>query len=70
MRIDLYTKSVLTVIAVCLLWIAFGRGEPVVSAQAGRQKVILVGWEDEFDHTHDLPLGSFGSAPIPVHLDK
>ena len=51
MRIDLYTKVVLTVIAVCLVWISLGGPSVLtpVSAQvrtSGYQRVVLAGWSD------------------------
>jgi len=48
MRVDLYTKMVLTVIAVCLVWIALGGPGlfPAVQAQGNNvQNVRVVGWE-------------------------
>ena len=46
MKIDLYTKAVLTVIALCLIWICVNGATPVANAQAGPQPaptpVILV----------------------------
>ena len=59
MTVDRYTKVVLTVIAVCLVWIAFG-GQSVttpVSAQVG-ERVILAGWVDQ--------RGSFQAFPAPI----
>jgi hypothetical protein len=48
MSIDRYTKVVLTVIAVCLVWIATGGPSlmPAASAQILPQRVIVIGWED------------------------
>lgn len=45
MKIDLYTKSILSVIAACLLWLCFGALTPTASAQASAQKVVVVGWD-------------------------
>lgn len=45
MKIDLYTKAVLTVIALCLIWICVNGATPVARAQAGPPQptpVILV----------------------------
>jgi hypothetical protein len=36
MRVDAYTKAVLTVIAACLMWICLNGVTPVASAQAGQ----------------------------------
>jgi hypothetical protein len=42
---DIYTRVVLSIIALCLIWIGFGRATPVVSAQAEPQKVVVAGWD-------------------------
>lgn len=50
MRIDAYTKAVLTVIAVCLVWLAIGGPAllPAVQAQGNNvQNVRVVGWGQE-----------------------
>lgn len=46
--VDRYTKLVLTVIAICLAWIALGGPSlsTAVEAQVG-ERVILAGWIDE-----------------------
>jgi len=51
MRPDPYTKTVLTVIAGCLLWLcAMQTGRPLAAQQAltlekaGPQPVVIVGW--------------------------
>ena len=36
MKVDFYTKAVLTVIAACLVWICVNGAMPVASAQAGK----------------------------------
>ena len=51
MKIDLYTKAILTVIAMCLVWISLGGPSVLtpVSAQvrtSGYQRVVLAGWTD------------------------
>lgn len=47
MSVDRYTKLVLTVIAVCLMWIAAGGPSLItpVKAQTG-DRVLLAGWVD------------------------
>lgn len=47
MRIDLYTKSVLTVIAACLVYLCLGKPSVLTTAQAQAQpsRVIIAGWE-------------------------
>ena len=49
MSVDRYTKVVLTVIAVCLVWLSLGGPSLIapVSAQADDERVILAGWVDE-----------------------
>jgi hypothetical protein len=61
MAVDRYTKVVLTVIAVCLVWLSFG-GSPAtpVSAQSG-ERVLLAGWVDEKGNIVSFP------APSPVY---
>jgi len=48
MAVDRYTKLVLTVIAVCLVWLSLGGPSLItpVSAQVG-DRVILAGWLDQ-----------------------
>ena len=57
MRIDAYTKAVLTIIAVALVWIAAGGPSliPGVEAQASSQRVVIVGWEDRLGYGYTLP---------------
>lgn len=47
---DIYTKAMLSVIALCLVWLCFNHVTPVASAQAEPQKVVVVG----------------GDRPLPV----
>ena len=63
MRIDLYTRAVLTVIAVCLVWMALGGPSLLqsVSAQqaqqnqfSGYERVLIYGWIDEAGKEHRL----------------
>ena len=78
MRTDTYTKFVLTVIAVCLIWIAAGSRSliPAVQAQGdGVTRVKIVGWDrwmrDEphvrisgwIDHN-----GQKQNFPVPVRV--
>ena len=72
MRPDPYTKTVLTVIAGCLLWLcAMQTGRPLAAQQAqtlekaAPQPVVIVGWG-----TPNLPvtLMSVPAAPIDVRL--
>lgn len=62
MRIDFYTKFVLTVIAVCLVWLSLGGRSllSVASAQAQRpaktvteyERVHIAGWVDDAGQIH------------------
>ena len=58
MRIDFYTRAVLTVIALCLVWIAIGGPSllPAVEAQQATTRVVIVGYER-------------GNLPLPVQVE-
>jgi hypothetical protein len=57
MRLDLYTKTVLTVIALCLIWIAAQGHSLIPVAQAeGATRVVIVGYETSGGQTLPLPL--------------
>lgn len=60
MAVDRYTKLVLTVIAVCLVWLSFG-GSPStpVSAQQNGDRIFLAGWVDENGMIRKLPAVPF-----------
>ena len=68
MRIDVYTKTVLTVIAVCLVWMAIG-GPPLfagVQAQgSGIQNVRVVGWGNGSSAVADVQVVGW-RAPLPL----
>lgn len=71
MRIDLYTKMILTVIAACLVWLCISGTPlaPVVQAQPARQEVVVVGWIDGEGDSYRLPKpGTFtrNTAALPV----
>jgi hypothetical protein len=57
MAVDRYTKAVLTVIAVCLVWLSFGGSSPVarVNAQISEQRVIVTGWMDQNGAVRPFP---------------
>ncbi len=76
MRIDAYTKAVLTVIALCLVWICIsGRFSTPVSAIAP-QEVVLVGVRGErtvvpvrpTDEWYDTALPIDAARPLPTRL--
>jgi hypothetical protein len=62
-RIDLYTKAILTVIAGCLMWLCLGTSGVLTSlqAQSGSNRVILAGWAGPNGVIHQLP-----SEPLPM----
>lgn len=77
MRIDFYTKFVLTVIALCLIWLSVGGPAilPSVSAQRpdkiiGGQRVIIAGWADWTGKEHQFNPNAVPGLPeqpgIPV----
>ena len=74
MRIDRYTKVLLTIIAVCLIWICVGR-EPGARAQAERPRFAISAAGAEFFlrayridvYTGEMDICSLekGCRPIP-----
>ena len=67
MKIDLYTKGVLTVIAVCLVYLCLGRPAvfPTAQAQAQRTHVILDGWSYGDGSAFEQ---SIEAHPLPVRI--
>jgi hypothetical protein len=77
MRIDRYTKVVLTVIALCLIWLSVGGPSllPSVAAQgkqsqygSGYGRVVIAGWVDEKNAEHPLPSAktdATGNTSVP-----
>jgi hypothetical protein len=78
MRIDLYTKAVLTVIALCLVYLCIDRASlsATVEAQAQEgqfqrqllQRVVIAGWLDGEGRERRLPTtpNDTGPRPLPV----
>jgi hypothetical protein len=73
MRIDSYTKFVLTVIALCLIWLSLGGPAllPVAKAQGpgnqGETRVLITGWVDKEGAIHGLANGGYPGMPgLPV----
>lgn len=69
MKVDAYTKAVLTVIAACLLWICLNGVTPVARAQAARPApapVILVDEKGAPIYTSEGFRVSSGAKPLPV----
>jgi hypothetical protein len=73
MTIDRYTKTVLTVIAVCLVYLCLAVTQwPVVSAAAEPQEVVIIGWKEGSSvralNTKPLPIQSSVTTPLDVML--
>ena len=70
MRVDLYTKVVLTVIAMCLVWLCLDRSQvsPVAHAQNEYQRMVIVGWQTANGEYVNFPNVDRGtrSAGLPV----
>ena len=71
MTVDRYTKLVLTVIAVCLVWIAAGGPSftTPVSAQDAPQRVIVAGWADPTGVVRPFGVTS-GTSGLPVWVQN
>lgn len=68
MTVDRYTKAVLTVIAVCLVWLSLGGPTllTTVQAQTGpRGGVVLEGWYDDTGVMRRFPT-PFPPKPSPL----
>ena len=80
MRTDAYTKTILTVIAACLVWMCVTRQVPAIQAQAQPQtpaaqqtpappvRVILVDQLNRPIYTTEGLLVNFGAAPVPINV--
>lgn len=70
-KVDWYLRTVLTIIAACLVWLCIS-SSPVttsVEAQSGQQKVIVAGWSDSAGYVHRFPnreVDGNASAPFPL----
>ena len=70
MKIDRYTKLVLTIIAASLLWIALGGPSLLATAHAANPEVVYIAgvWDlDNTPHTF-LKQGKPTGAAIPVEI--
>ena len=80
MRIDLYTKTVLTVIALCLIYLSIDRASVASTVQAQSQegqfqrqllqRVVIAGWLDAEGQERRLPgdaSNGKGPRPLPVN---
>ena len=79
MTVDLYTKSVLTVIAACLLWLVLGGSgflpAAAVHAQPQATRVLLTGWVDFTGREHQISYSGAanahaGALPVVVVNNK
>jgi len=78
MRIDFYTKFVLTVIAACLVWLSLGGPTFLTVAEAqtlqagasvNDNRVLISGWVDSTGNVHNLSDPSRANVPgVPVAL--
>ena len=73
MRLDWYTKFVLSVIAACLVWLSLGGPAILPGAQAQSRgagsdnRVVISGWVDATGQTHLLnPAGPSAGIPVAV----
>lgn len=71
MAIDRYTKAVLTVIAICLVWLSLGGPSllPTVTAQ-GSDHVVVAGWVDETGRVRTLSGPPGGATALPVWMEN
>ena len=69
MKSDAYTKIILTVIAVSLVWLSLGGPAflTTVEAQSKAQEVWIKGWLDDKGNMRLLPqVGREGNFPTPI----
>jgi hypothetical protein len=68
MAVDRYTKVVLTVIAVCLVWLSLGGPSLITPVRAqDNQRVILAGWMGADGQVRQLRQGGYaGGESLPV----
>ena len=63
--VDRYTKLVLTVIAICLVWLSLGGPSLITSVSAQNDRVYIAGWIDERGSFRPLPIGPGYGRPEP-----
>ena len=70
MAIDRYTKVILTVIAVCLVWLSIGGPSLITPVRAqDKQQVILAGWISQDGKVRQLtPGASANTDSLPVWI--
>lgn len=70
MRVDGYTKAILTIIALCLVWMCI-RGTAVTPLSAqGPQEVVLVGVRGARTILAVRPTGDWYEAALPVDAPR
>jgi hypothetical protein len=70
MRIDLYTRVMLTIIAACLVWLGLGGPSVVTPTQAqDTTHVVITGWMDDKGTTHKLA-SCCGRESLPVWVSN
>jgi len=73
MKTDTYTKAVLTVIALCLVWLCVNDATPAAQAQADLAqpaRVILVDEKGVPIYTAQGVRVNLGAAPLPVAVNN
>jgi hypothetical protein len=76
MRLDLYTKAVLTVIAACLVWMSLGGPSLLMSVSAqqqnrssGYERILIAGWLDVTGKEHSLSPESLAvTSGVPIFI--
>ena len=68
MRIDRYTKFVLTIIAACLVWLSLGGPVVLPTAQAQSNQVVIAGWISNDGKLHSLWAPAPGADGVPVSV--
>lgn len=72
MRVDLYTKGILTIIAACLTWLCVAVtavGTPVqAQASSAHSRVLIAGWVDASGAMHSLDPQIGTSYGLPVMM--
>jgi hypothetical protein len=62
MSVDRYTKVVLTVIAICLVWLSVGGPSLITPVSAQAEGVLLRGWVDQNGFVVKFPA-------VPTYVD-
>ena len=71
MRIDLYTKVMLTIIAACLVYLSLGGRAviPVARAESDGSRVLITGWVDADGRVQRLPSAPSPGRALPLPVD-